>query len=1115
MIVMIALHWWISPNLACGSLHLIARALTIAAPVLCASCVAPLHLDSKVARGDGPQWVATANPAPPGYQMPDVPSSVISFDTSEGTLMNVDVSPDGVTLVFDLLGDIYRLPIDGGEAVPLTSGRAWDQAPRFSSDGTQVYFVSDREGFKNIWRLTLSDQSVQRVTRADSDIMGGPSWSQDGDHLLASIGNTKYQNSEIILHSIDPNNGNMTPIDAPDGPWIDLNSFETLRPRTNVYSATQSADGEVFFDQIQFDQQLGRNKVRIFRFNIHTRVHAAITALDAEYNDYGPQLSHDGTLLAYFRQYPDRRTEVRILNRTNGQDEPLVDVSNTDDSSYGATEDTTPNYAFTPDDRQLILSHGGKIHRVSLVDGLDEVIPFRATVEREVTARLRPSVQQTSETGEASVIRWPSLSRDGRRMAFAAIGYVWVMDLETGLTRRLTSSINFETMPALSPDGLSVAFISFTESKDDYWPGHLMVAEIDSGTPRRVLAAPNETYLLPRWSEDASMIAVIREVQGESRREAAFGWTAVASGVFREVALAPASSDPLLGWFVYSRFVGFDEEGKNLLFSFSTSRTETSLATAALDGGARRTLATGTSEIGGITPSPDLNNLALTRRDGTVWVVPFNAQSEQSQVSTLSSDAHRISSGGGYYLDWNDRNQVSFGFAQNVFRYRLDGSSPESLRVKVPFAKPKAAKPIAFTGARIITMSDDVDSIIESGTLVLAGRHIATVGPVNEVAIPADARTIDATGRTIMPGLLDTHYHRIGGGSLSALGLPNTKFNDQSAIGYGITTAWEPGAMPNDGVPAIVDLQAAGRILGPRWSFSATGGVGYPWEHLTSYSSALAAIKQHKELGVAVLKEYNTPTRQQRQWLAAAAYQESLGMISHIESLDGVMTRAVDGYSGGDHPYIPVPFFKDVQELLRQTGYIWTPNIVITSATVGAGQELSDYFCNAVVEWKNRTDPRVGEIDPICPPDPVDLTVPYETHRASRVARQAASAARGGVHIGVSAHNMPGSNLHREMWYLWKGGMPIEDVLRATTIGNAEKLGLQEEVGSLEVGKMADFLVLDENPLDDILNTLSLKYTVQGGVVYDSATAERVDVSSIVEAANDVATGWAKTGTDD
>jgi hypothetical protein len=277
------------------------------------------------------------------------------------------------------------------------------------------------------------------------------------------------------------------------------------------------------------------------------------------------------------------------------------------------------------------------------------------------------------------------------------------------------------------------------------------------------------------------------------------------------------------------------------------------------------------------------------------------------------------------------------------------------------------------------------------------------------------------------------------------------------------------------------------------------GAVGYPWDQLTSYTAALAAIEQHYELGVDVLKEYNTPTRQQRQWLSAAAHQTGMGIVSHLDSFYAMMTRIVDGYTGGEHPGIPVPFFKDVHEMLRQTGYVWTPNILITSGTIGARQDKRNYFCLDVLEWRNRTRPEGSEAKSICPADRSSPSVPYGIHRVSRIAKQAASAASDGVNIGVSAHNLPGVLLHLEMWYLWKGGLPIEDVLRTTTIGNAEKLGLQGEIGSLEPGKIADLLVLYENPLDDILNTLSLKYTVQGGVVYDSETALPADLNGIRE----------------
>jgi len=1074
--------------------------LPLGASVIFVSCAALLMSDR--ALYDAPRWVVSAGREPAPYDAPDVPSRFISFDTTEGTFMNVDVSPDGTTLIFDLLGDIYRLPFDGGEAEPLTSGRAWDQAPRFSPDGKHVYFVSDREDFKNIWRLTLADQSLQQITQADSHILGGPHWSQDGSHLLVGVGDPRTLNTEVTLHTIDPNNGNMIPLDAPSGPWFDLDTFEVYRPATKIFSAVGSPDGDVFFSQSKHDQELGRSTIRLSTFDARTHTHTAITPPNALYNEYKPQLSHDGNLLAYFRQYNDRRTEIRIRNRTKAQDKALIALTNADDASYTPSDDSRPNYAFTPDDGYVIFWHAGKMHRVNVADGTSEVVPFRVRVEREVWERVEPTVKDLRETDEAKIVRWPTLSRDGQTLAFAAIGHVWVMNVTTGQMQRLTGSSDFAYMPALSPDGRSVAYVSFIKSVDGNWTGGLMVADTDSRTSRQVLASPKEVYLLPQWSQDGQRIALIKEVDSESGTRATFGWTSATNGVFHEVAKAPASSEPL-SWFIYARFAGFDEAGLNLLFSFPRSRKETILAMARLDGSGQRTLAVGTSEVAGITPASDLNNLALTRQDGSVWVIPFDAGLERYYVSTTSPASQRVSVGAGYYVNWNRPNRITFGFGQTVYRQELDRREQDSLRVNVTFAKPMATQRVAFTGARLITLSGDngAGRVFESGTVLLNGDRIIAVGRKSEIKIPPDTIVIDATGKTIMPGLIDVHYHRIGGNNLSAFKLPNPNFSDNSAIAYGVTAAWEPGGAPNDGAPATVDLRRAGRISGPRWSHSATGSVGYPWEQLSTYAKALAAVEQHRELGVAVLKEYNTPTRKQQQWLSTAARQLNLGVVSHIQSFDGMMSRIVDGYTGGDHPYIPVPFFKDVHELLRQTGYVWTPNIVISSGSLGSHKDVEEYF------WRDLREQCPREYDKLKTKSSSDRaslgdtaeqpSLPYRIHRVSRVAEQAASAAKSGVRIGISAHNMPGLGLHQEMWFLWRGGLSNEDVLRAATAGNAEKLGLQEEIGSLEPGKIADLLVLDENPLDDILNTLSLRYTVQGGIVYDSDTARRADLTGI------------------
>ncbi len=1028
--------------------------------------------------------------------------------------MSVDVSPDGQTIIFDLLGDLYSLPVSGGHATPITTGSAWDQTPRFSSDGRFIYFVSDRRGFKNIWRLALADQSLTQVTQSESDVQGGLNWSRHSPHLIVGRADTDpdIHDSEVVLHSVEPQSGTMTPLHPIKGPWFDTSKFEPLRQRFLTYSGVQTDDGSAYFSDERWEGVSGgRRTVRMYKLDAGTQTITNITPVDVSYSEYKPQLSHDGTQLAYFRQYPDRRTEIRVRNLASGKDDVLAVLSNADDASYSADDESRPNCAFTPDDRQFIFWHDGKIHSVDLADGSREIIPFTASVELEVAARVEAAPNHLGEDGEASVIRWPTRSRDGRMTAFAAIGYVWIMDTATGRVRRLTNSTDVEYMPALSPDGTAVAYISFAHSDDGFGPGRLLVAEVNNGAIRELLGGVDELYLLPKWSSDGSMIAVIREEEGGNGVLASFGWTSATNGEFRHVASAP-SSDEYTSQRLYARHVSFDKWGRNVLFSYPRSRHESVLAAAGLSSGDVRVLAIGDFDVAGITPAPDLKNLALTRIDDSVWVVPFEAGIDPHTVSISTSNAQRVSEDGGYYVDWNHSGEFSFGFGQRIYGQNLRTRALDVRRIRLTFEKPKAAHPIAFVGARLITMSgtSGVGRVIESGALVVNGERIVAVGSIDAVGLPRDSVVVDTTGKTIIPGLLDTHYHRIardrGKRTISGFKLPNRNFSDHSAIEYGVTTAWEPGGPFNDGVPAVADLQVAGRVLGPRWSHSAAGTVGYPWRLLTSYGAALAAVKQHRDLGVTTLKEYDTPTREQRRWLSAAARASNLGIVSHLETFDGMMTRIVDGYTGGDHPHIPIPFFKDVQELLRQTGYIWTPNFGITGGLTSSGSDPMLHFCHAVAKHGNNRPRATSDRSKSSWPCHKELEArrpmySFDTHRVGRVAVQAAEAANNGVKIGISAHTMPGSYVHREMWYLWKGGMAVEDVLRATTVGNAEKLGLQEEIGSLAVGKVADFIVLEQNPLDDILNTLSLRYTVQGGVVYDSATAKRIDVSSLAREA--------------
>ena len=128
---------------------------------------------------------------------PEGPTFDQIIDTREGTWMNVDVSPDGKSIAFDLLGDLYMMPIEGAstEAKPnpviqLTSGMAWDMQPRFSPDGKSIAFTSDRTGDQkkggdNIWTLNLDTGDLTQITQESFRLLNNPAWSPDGNYLVA------------------------------------------------------------------------------------------------------------------------------------------------------------------------------------------------------------------------------------------------------------------------------------------------------------------------------------------------------------------------------------------------------------------------------------------------------------------------------------------------------------------------------------------------------------------------------------------------------------------------------------------------------------------------------------------------------------------------------------------------------------------------------------------------------------------------------------------------------------------------------------------------------------------------------------------------------------------
>ena len=143
----------------------------------------------------------------PEKPLPLEAGRTFALDTREGTWLSLDVSPDGRTIVFDMLGDLYTIPFAGGDATRLTSGMAFDAQPRFSPDGASIVFISDREGADNVHVVDVATKAVKSITRGKANVYLSAEWSPDGKYIVASKGGFRGGLPTLWMYHADGGNG--------------------------------------------------------------------------------------------------------------------------------------------------------------------------------------------------------------------------------------------------------------------------------------------------------------------------------------------------------------------------------------------------------------------------------------------------------------------------------------------------------------------------------------------------------------------------------------------------------------------------------------------------------------------------------------------------------------------------------------------------------------------------------------------------------------------------------------------------------------------------------------------------------------------------------------------
>jgi imidazolonepropionase-like amidohydrolase/Tol biopolymer transport system component len=1033
------------------------------------------------------------------------PHQVARYTVTEGTWMNVDVAPDG-TVAFDLLGHIYTVPPDGGAASRLTSGHAWNMHPRFSPDGTRIAFTSDRGGGDNLWVMDRDGRDAHAITDEDFRLVAQPAWTRNGRFV---VGRKHFTGTRSL------GTGELWAFDASgDGEGHALTEKGHLE--ADVNEPHLSPDGRWLYwteaGPFEYSRNVYAGIYSIRRKNLVTGEIEDVASGPG--GAIRPRVSGDGTKLGYLRRHLDgQRTEWVVRDLATGRERVVFSGLDRDQQETWSLHGTHPQWAWLPDDSGAVFSFDGGLHRVAL-DGTTQAIPFEAQVERPLVEALRQDRDPAPETFQAKAVRWPRLSPDGTRLAFVAVGRVWVKPLD-GAPVAVSPESALAYAPAWHPSGDAIAFTTW----DDAEGGQAWIQALDGtamdGAPKPIGDRAG-LYTGLGFDVTGSRVVFLRGT-GRVMRGDSGAWEPHLQVRWRAL-VDRTPRGPLMDAGTVANLARGDRT-PNPRFSPSGDRIwltdredgEVALVSLSLDGEDRRVLATGTY-VAEAVPSPDGQWIAW-KAQHQAYVAPVPPTAGRALDLGTPGDALpavRLSSHLGEWLDWSDTDTLTWAAGPTVYRVDLSDGLPDRPEAKPPKKTRRDPWPdgtlaplgepldtgltvtrdihdrtLALVGGTVIPM--DGDTVIDDGVVVVRGEEIVAVGPRGEVAIPEGAETLDVSGKTLMPGMVDVHAHMgYGWADVSPEVVPAYAAN----LAYGVTTTHDPSAQTHF-VFSQHELVEAGRIPGPR--IFSTGFILYGAENdekakIDTLDDAREHLRRIKAYGGFSVKSYNQPRRDQRQWVLRAAVEEGMLVVPEGGStMAHNLTQIVDGHTGIEHA-LPVEQLRaDVVELWSRTpGVHYTPTLLVGYGGVWgehAFYQRSDVWTKPRLQhWTppGRLEAR-GKRRPL-------MTPPEDWHHA-RLAATAWTLAQRGVRVNLGAHGqLQGLGPHWELWALDDGGWPELEALRVATLNGAAYLGLDGHLGSIEPGKLADLVILDADPLADLRNTEQVHAVMKGGVLYDPDT---------------------------